>query len=45
MKHQEIIAKMTLEEKAAILGGHGEWDTWAIKRLGIPAMILSDAEC
>ncbi|MBR1628966.1 MAG: glycoside hydrolase family 3 C-terminal domain-containing protein [Lachnospiraceae bacterium] len=42
MKHKELIKNMTLEEKAAILGGHGEWDTWEIKRLHIPAMILSD---
>ncbi|MBR1635037.1 MAG: glycoside hydrolase family 3 C-terminal domain-containing protein [Lachnospiraceae bacterium] len=42
MKHKDLIEKMTLEEKAAILGGHGEWDTWEINRLDIPAMILSD---
>lgn len=27
MKHQDIIDKMTLEEKAAFLSGKGEWDT------------------
>ena len=42
MKHEELIKKMTLEEKAAILGGRSEWDTWPIERLNIPSMIMSD---
>ena len=42
MKHENLISKMTLEEKAVLLSGHGEWDTWELKRLGIPSMILSD---
>ncbi|MDL2302399.1 glycoside hydrolase family 3 C-terminal domain-containing protein [Lachnospiraceae bacterium OttesenSCG-928-D06] len=42
MKHQEIIEKMTLEEKAAFLSGKGEWDTRDIKRLGIPSIYCSD---
>jgi beta-glucosidase len=33
---------MTLEEKAAILGGQGEWQTWPIPRLGIESMYCSD---
>ena len=37
MKHAEIIAKMTVEEKAAILSGVSEWESREIKRLGIPA--------
>ena len=42
MKHQDLINKMTLEEKAAFLGGKGEWQTWDFPRLGIPEMYLSD---
>ena len=42
MKHQEMISKMTLEEKAAFLSGKGEWQTWNFDRLGIPSMYCSD---
>ena len=30
MKHQDLLNKLTLEEKAALLGGKGEWQTWDI---------------
>ena len=33
---------MTLEEKAALLSGKGEWQTWDIKRLGIPSFFCAD---
>ena len=33
---------MTLEEKAALLSGKGEWQTWDFERLGIPSMFCSD---
>ena len=42
MKHQDIIQKMTLEEKCKLLSGHDVWHTHAIERLGVPAMMLSD---
>ena len=42
MKHKDLIERMTLEEKAAILGGQGEWQTWPIPRLGIESMYCSD---
>ena len=42
MKNREIIDRLTLEEKAALLGGKGEWDSRDIPRLGIPSMIMSD---
>lgn len=42
MKHQDIIAKMTLEEKAAILSGKNEWQSRDIQRLGIPSIFCSD---
>ncbi len=42
MKHEDLLNKMTLEEKAAILSGRGEWDTREIKRLNIPPIFCSD---
>ena len=42
MKHQDIIQKMTIEEKAAFLSGKGEWDSRDISRLGIPSVFCSD---
>lgn len=42
MKHQDIITKMTLEEKAAFLSGKNEWQSRDIKRLGIPSVFCAD---
>lgn len=42
MKHQDIIEKMTIEEKAAFLSGKGEWQTRDFERLGIPSIFCSD---
>lgn len=42
MKYEYLINEMTLEEKASLLSGEGNFTTKAIKRLGIPAMFLSD---
>lgn len=42
MKHQEIIEKMTLEEKAAFLSGKGEWETRDIMRLHISSIFCAD---
>lgn len=42
MRHKDIIDKMTIEEKAAILSGKGEWETWDFERLGIPSIFCSD---
>lgn len=42
IKHQNIIEKMTLEEKAAFLSGKNEWQSRAINRLGIPSVFCSD---
>lgn len=42
MKHKDIIDKMKLEEKAALLSGKGEWQTWEFDRLGIPSIFCSD---
>lgn len=42
MKHKELIAKMTLEEKASLMSGKDFWQTQNIDRLGIPSMFLAD---
>ena len=39
---QSLIAKMTLEEKAALCTGASSWTTMAVERLGIPELIMSD---
>lgn len=42
MKYKELIAKMTLEEKASLMSGKDFWQTQDIKRLGINSMFLAD---
>ncbi len=42
MNYQDLIEKMTLEEKASLLSGKDFWQTVDIERLGIPSMTLSD---
>ncbi|MBD5459814.1 MAG: glycosyl hydrolase, partial [Lachnospiraceae bacterium] len=39
---RELIEQMTIEEKAALLSGRDIWSTKPVKRLGIPAVYLSD---
>ncbi|MCM1156418.1 MAG: glycoside hydrolase family 3 C-terminal domain-containing protein [Roseburia sp.] len=41
-KIKELVAKMTLEEKAAMCSGADFWHTEAVERLGIPASMVSD---
>ena len=42
MKHQKLIDKMTLEEKAAFLSGKNVWQTRDFPRLNIPSIFMSD---
>lgn len=42
MKHQDLIRKMTIEEKAAFLSGKNVWQTWDFERLGIPSIFCAD---
>lgn len=42
MKHGDLVSKMTLEEKCALLAGKDVWHTREIPRLNIPAITLSD---
>ena len=41
-KYQELIDKLTLEEKASLMSGKDFWSTQDIQRLGIPSIYLSD---
>ncbi|WP_410512248.1 glycoside hydrolase family 3 C-terminal domain-containing protein [Paenibacillus sp. BR2-3] len=41
-KIQELIAQMTLEEKAGLCSGRDFWNTKGIERLGIPALMVTD---
>ena len=42
MKHQDIISRLTLEEKCYLLSGKDFWQTRSVKAKGIPNMTLSD---
>lgn len=42
MKHQDILEKLTLEEKAALLTGRTVWQTREIERLDIPSIFCAD---
>ena len=42
MKHKEIIEKLSLEEKAALMSGRDFWSTTEYKEYGIPSIFLAD---
>lgn len=42
MKHEDIIRKMTMEEKAAFLSGKNVWQSRNIDRLGIDSIFCAD---
>lgn len=42
MNAKELVAQMTLEEKAAYLSGKDFWHTEEIQRLGIPSFMMCD---
>ncbi|AZK49185.1 beta-glucosidase family protein [Paenibacillus lentus] len=42
MKYKELIAQMTLEEKASLMSGKDFWQTQDIERLGIQSIFLAD---
>ena len=41
-KIRELIAQMTLEEKAGLLSGEDFWHTKGVERLGVPQSMVSD---
>lgn len=42
LKHKDLIARMTLEEKCSLLSGKDFWQTMDFDHLGIPSIFLSD---
>ena len=42
MKYSELIAQMSLEEKAGLCSGKDMWHTKSIERLGIPSVMMCD---
>ena len=42
MKHPEILQKLSLEQKCALLSGKNTWQTQGYPRQGVPAIWLSD---
>lgn len=42
MKHQNIISRLSLEEKAGLCSGFDFWHLESVERLGIPSIMVSD---
>lgn len=42
MKHEAIIKKLTLHEKALLMSGKSVWETWAFEEKGVPSVFLAD---
>lgn len=42
MKYADLIAQMTLEEKAGLCSGKDMWHTKEVERLGIPSVMMCD---
>lgn len=42
MKHQDIIQKLSLDEKCYLLSGRDFWSTYEFKKKGVPSINLSD---
>ncbi len=41
-KIKELLANLTLEEKAGLCSGKDFWRTKSVERLGIPSVMVSD---
>lgn len=44
MNHKNIIAKLTLEEKIAMIHAAGLFRSGAVKQLNIPSLVMSDGQ-
>ena len=38
----DLLAELTLEEKADLMSGKGVWDVFPVERLGIPSLKVTD---
>lgn len=41
-KAKELVAQMTLEEKASLCSGQNFWQTKAVERLGVQSFMVTD---
>lgn len=41
-RSSQILSQMTLEEKCSLLSGMNFWETQAVERLGLPAVMMTD---
>ena len=41
-KAKELVAQMTLEEKASLCSGKNFWETKAVERLGVASFVVTD---
>ena len=41
-KARELVAQMTLEEKASLCSGKNFWESKAVERLGVSSFMLTD---
>ena len=42
MKHSDILSKLSLDEKIALVSGKDFWHTVPVERLGLPSVLLTD---
>ena len=41
-RYEQVLAQMTLAEKASLMSGANFWNTKPIDRLGVPSIMLTD---
>ncbi|WP_150460825.1 beta-glucosidase family protein [Nesterenkonia ebinurensis] len=41
-RYRKLLEELTTQEKVSLVSGHGMWRTPAVKRLGIPSLVMAD---